>query len=115
VNDEAIAWLCHEVNRELTRYAQDVPVQPSWAEAGEDMQASSVRGVRFLRDNPNAGAGDLHEAWCKDRKANGWKYGPVKDEVKKEHPALVHYPGLPDATKLKDAVFRTIVRVGVKL
>jgi hypothetical protein len=50
-----------------------------------------------------------HEAWCDHKIADGWKYGPVKDAGKKEHPCLVPYDELPPEQKAKDYVFRAIV------
>jgi hypothetical protein len=46
----------------------------------------------------------------KERLAAGWVYGPVKDPEQKTHPALRPYDELSRETRLKDAVFRAIVR-----
>ena len=32
---------------------------------------------------------NVHEVWAAGRIAAGWKYGPVRDEIKKEHPCLI--------------------------
>ena len=34
-------------------------------------------------------ARNVHEVWASGRMAAGWKYGPVRDEDKKEHPCLI--------------------------
>lgn len=106
---EQIAEVCHEANRALTKHVGDVPVQPLWSEAPEEMRVSSVRGVQFAIDNPEASPEDQHRAWCNDKLASGWSYGPVKDAAAKTHPALVPYDRLPEATRRKDALFRAIV------
>lgn len=104
-----IAEVAHEANRALTRILGDVPVQPPWSDAPREMIDSSVKGVKFALDNPQATAAEQHDAWARDKLASGWKHGPVKDEAKKEHPALVAYDKLSIGTKAKDELFRAIV------
>jgi len=106
---EQIAEVCHEANRAVTKHVGDVPVQPPWDQAPTEMRESSIRGVRFAIDNPTATPAAQHDAWACDKIAAGWKHGPVKDEAKKEHPALVSYERLPAGTKVKDALFRAVV------
>jgi len=45
----------------------------------------------------------------KVKEADGWKYGPVKDAEKKEHPCFRPYNLLPRDQKAKDYIFRAIV------
>lgn len=33
-------------------------------------------------------AESTHNVWSRQRLAEGWKYGPQRDDVKKEHPGL---------------------------
>jgi len=106
---ERIARACHEANRVLTGFAEDVPVQPPWDECGEDMRKSCVEGALWALAHPEATAEEQHGAWMKDRISAGWVFGEVKDAEKKTHPALRPYAELPRATQLKDAVFRAIV------
>jgi hypothetical protein len=48
-----IAHACHEVNRAITAFIKDVPMQPAWEDCGEDMRQSCIRGVEFaLRNLP---------------------------------------------------------------
>jgi len=44
-------------------------------------------------------AKNVHEVWAAGRMAAGWKYGPVRDELKKEHPCLVPYEDLTEEEK----------------
>ena len=39
----------------------------------------------------------------------GWKYGPVKDADKKEHPCFLPYHNLPLEQRMKDYLFGAIV------
>ena len=43
-----------------------------------------------------------HEAWIRQRVAEGWRYGPQRDDVKKEHPNLVPYKDLQESEKEYD-------------
>lgn len=42
---------------------------------------------------------NVHEVWAAGRIAAGWKYGPVRDEIKKEHPCLIPYEELSEDEK----------------
>ena len=45
---------------------------------------------------------NVHEVWAAGRIAAGWKYGPVRDEIKKEHPCLIPYEELTEEEKEYD-------------
>jgi hypothetical protein len=47
-------------------------------------------------------AENAHEVWAQRRMAEGWRYGPRRDETKKEHPSLVAYEDLPETEKEYD-------------
>jgi len=74
---------------------------PAW------QRESAIREVNIALSG--ATPHDQHEAWCKDKFGNGWKFGLVKDPDKKEHPCLVSYNDLPKSQKLKDYLFITTV------
>lgn len=44
-------------------------------------------------------AKNVHEVWAQNRIADGWTYGPVRDDSKREHPCLVPYEDLPEIEK----------------
>lgn len=104
---EAVAEICHEANRALCLSLGDAS-QPSWLEAPDWQKQSARNGVEFHIMN-NAPASASHENWMKEKAEAGWKYGPVKDPAKKEHPCFVPYDQLPAEQKLKDYLFRGIV------
>lgn len=109
MSPEQIAEVCHEANRALTRHVKDVPFQPPWDDAPEEMRTSSVRGVKFALANPNATPSQQHDAWAADKIASGWTWGETKDAEKKTHPALKAYGDLPEDVRRKDALFRAVV------
>lgn len=47
-------------------------------------------------------AKNVHEVWAKNRLAEGWTYGPVRDDAKKETPCMVAYENLPENEKEYD-------------
>ena len=44
-------------------------------------------------------ASNAHEIWAKRRISEGWRYGPCRDDKKKETPCLVPYEMLPESEK----------------
>ena len=47
-------------------------------------------------------AENVHDTWAKGRMDEGWTYGPVRDDAKKQHPCLVPYSELPESEKAYD-------------
>jgi RyR domain len=43
-----------------------------------------------------------HDVWARQRLAEGWRYGPRRDDGRKEHPCLVPYEELPESEKQYD-------------
>jgi len=41
----------------------------------------------------------IHDNWAQKRISEGWKYGPKRDDVLREHPCLVPYAELPEEEK----------------
>lgn len=109
MNESEIARVCHEVNRAYCESLGDRS-QPSWESAPEWQQKSAVNGVRFTLDNPAAPPSASHDSWLAEKKADGWKYGPVKNPETKEHPCFVPYDQLPQEQRAKDYLFQAVVR-----
>lgn len=59
--------------------------------------------------HPDSKPSDSHESWLKEKELSGWKYGPIKDPEKKEHPCFVPYDELPVEQKVKDYLFKQVV------
>jgi len=109
-NDQVLftAIVCHNVNRAYCQAIGDQSQLP-WDDAPEWAKDSAVTGVHFHITHPDAGPEGSHESWMKEKIDTGWKYGPVKDPEKKEHPCLVPFPELPKEQQAKDFIFREIV------
>jgi|ERR1044072_3709428 hypothetical protein len=103
-----IAKICHEANRAYCVGIGDHS-QKSWEEAEQYQRESAVKGVQFRLNNPTAPQSAQHDAWAKDKLADGWVYGEVKDPITKTHPCLVTYDQLPEEQRRKDALFQAVV------
>ncbi len=100
--------MCHEANKAYCESVGDASQRP-WNNAADWQRESAIKGVQFALANPDAPASAQHDAWLKDKIDAGWKYGPVKDAAKKEHPCCVAYELLPKEQRKKDALFRAVV------
>jgi len=108
MNVRHIAKVCHEANRAYCQSLGDNS-QPPWDEAPEWQKTSAINGVLHAQ-NPLAKPEDSHNAWLKEKEEAGWKYGPVKDPAKKEHPCFVPYSELPPEQQKKDSLFLAVAR-----
>jgi RyR domain len=104
-----IAKVCHEANRAYCENIGDDSQLP-WNMAPEWQRESARKGVQFHLHNPDAKPEDSHNSWLKEKEADGWKYGEVKNVEKKEHPCFMPYEQLPIEQQKKDALFISVVR-----
>lgn len=105
---EDIARVVHAANRELQIVQGDPRPSPPWDEASEYEVRQSIGAVQeALRGvTPE----QSHEAWCARLRADGWRYGEVKDEGAKTHPCLVPFAELPEGQQLKDVLLVAIIQ-----
>lgn len=104
-----IAKTCHEVNKAYCESIGDF-TQVSWDDAPKWQKKSAFDGVTYLFDNPNATCEDLHNNWMRDKKADGWVYGIVKNAEAKTHPNLKPYNFLSAEDRMKDTLFISVVK-----
>ena len=103
-----IAKKCHEINRAYCAALGDTSQLP-WDQAPEWQRQSAINGVQFHIEHPDAGPDASHNSWLEEKRSAGWKFGPVKDADKKEHPCFVPYDQLPAEQKAKDYLFKQTV------
>ena len=65
-------------------------------------------------------ARNVHDVWMRGRIAQGWVYGPQRDDEKKTHPCIVPYDQLSETEKDYDRrtsqeTLRFILRQGYKI
>lgn len=110
MDDSKIAFIAqatHEANRAYCAAIGDNSQVP-WEQAPDWQRSSAMNGVRgaLAGNTPE----QSHESWLAEKAATGWKYGPVKDADKREHPCFVPYAELPPEQRAKDHVFVTVAR-----
>lgn len=110
---EALARICHEVNRAYCTALGDLS-QAQWEYAPEWQRKSAMTGVKLHLSNPLASPAASHESWMAEKVADGWTYGAAKDPARKTHPCLVPFEQLPVEQKAKDHIFRAIVHAVVQ-
>lgn len=67
------------------------PIDTSGVHLGEDLLALTERLAEHS-----------HDTWATGRLAEGWNYGPTRDDATKRHPDLVPYADLPESEKEYD-------------
>ena len=63
---------------------------------------SDVELNEDLNELREAIAENAHEVWALERQAQGWTYGPQRDDAKKQNPCMVKYSQLPESEKKFD-------------
>jgi RyR domain len=81
---------------------------------------SGVRLPRELAELTELLARNTHENWARRRVDEGWRYGPARDDAKKEHPSLVPYERLSESEKDYDRTtametVKTILALGYRI
>ena len=84
------------------------------------IDTSDVELSKELLDLGEAIAENAHDIWAVDRQAEGWTYGPIRDEKTKETPCMVPYSKLPENEKDYDRkmalnTLRLVTKLGYDL
>jgi hypothetical protein len=101
---DAICMSVHTTNAVLCAGIGD-PIMEPWEKAPEWQRESCRQGVISVALNPLVAPSGNHDSWMAQKCGDGWKYGPVKDELLKEHPCMMAYDQLPAAQRAKDHMF----------
>lgn len=111
VTVEQVAIVCHEANRAYCATLGDIS-QLAWQDAPQWQRDSAISGVRFhfekIDNGEKPSPSASHVEWLRVKSDEGWKYGPVKDADKKEHPCFLPYDQLPAEQQMKDFIFAGI-------
>lgn len=68
----------------------------------KSIDLSDVELTEDLNELREAIAENAHDIWAVERIAQGWSYGPQRDDEKKQTPCMVEYSQLPDSEKKFD-------------
>ena len=63
------------------------------------LDTSGVTLPEELNDLAESIAKNVHEVWAQHRIAEGWTYGPVRNDALRQTPCLVPYEDLPEEEK----------------
>ncbi len=68
----------------------------------QPIDTSSVRLSPDILELTEKLSRNAHEVWAQERLAQGWKFGPERNDARKEHPSLIPYEQLPEPEKVYD-------------
>lgn len=65
-------------------------------------------------------AENAHDVWARQRMAEGWSYGPQRNDAARQHPDLVPYQDLPESEKEYDRnaameTLKAIIALGYRI
>lgn len=65
-------------------------------------------------------AKNAHEVWAQNRMNEGWTYGPVRNDVLKQHPDLIPYEDLSEGEREYDRAtamnsIKLLLKLGYKI
>lgn len=97
--------------------AANRPINPEpWEQRDEKFKKNMIRAVarqcgKGLLESPKK----LHDAWVVAYEKMGWKYGPVRNVEKKEHPDMVSFNKLGRKEQEKDWVFFMLCEIARRI
>ena len=105
----AAARVAHQANKAYAESLYDFTIV-DWDFAPLWQKESVIAGARAVAAGTTKTPEEQHQAWMNHKIAEGWVYGPEKDNLLKTHPCLVPYSQLSEEDKRKDLIFRAVVK-----
>ena len=86
----------------------------------QPIDTSDIELPEELNPLLEAMAKNVHEVWAQTRIAQGWKYGPERNDAEKRHPMLIPYEDLPEGEKVYDRntsveTLKLIMKLGFRI
>lgn len=108
-----MAW--HESNNYMVRALQSIDEYKP-----HPISLDDILLTEDLTELREAIAENTHDVWAETRIAEGWSYGTVRDDEKKQHPNLVPYSVLPESDKEYERIMawntiKLIKKLGFKI
>ena len=86
----------------------------------QPIDTSDIELPEELNPLLEAMAKNVHEIWAQTRIAQGWQYGPERNDAEKHHPMLIPYENLPEEEKVYDRntsvqTLKLILKLGFRI
>lgn len=86
----------------------------------EPIDVAHVALPASIRELSERLAENAHEIWAAKRMADGWTYGPQRDDAAKHHPDLVPYAELTEGEKdydrkMVEGALKAILALGYRI
>lgn len=118
-SEKSMKYWKKDVFKELVAAEQAIQGQNEKVvkEASQSIDTSSIFLTADIVSIRERLAKHSHDVWAKQRRSEGWSYGPQRNDKKKEHPDLVPYESLAESEKEYDRkaameILRAIVALG---
>lgn len=113
IDEFEMAW--HESNNYMVRVLQSIDEYKP-----HPISLDDILLTEDLTELREAIAENTHDVWAEARIAEGWTYGIVRDDDKKQHPNLVPYSALPESDKEYERIMawntiKLIKKLGFKI
>lgn len=108
----SIVDLCARATHEIVRAysaALGDRTQLPWEEAPEWQRESAMDGALAVLEGASVSPAESHANWMREKERQGWRWGPQKDAITKQHPCMVPFEELPTEQRAKDHLFVAVV------
>lgn len=113
---QIIAEIIYEAARLESIWSKRSIIPETWEERDAQFKIQFINTVLdYLDMDKLPTPEEAHNSWIESYKRAGWRYGEVRDPVKKTHPDMVEYDKLPKDEKDKDAIFLALIYVTKKI
>jgi len=108
VSIEQACAIAYEAYRAYSRFVLREENIPAW-EYAPQAERDRLRVVVIETATRWWQPRDIHAAWLITHTNQGWRYGPEKDPLQKEHPSIRPWDELTPAQQHQDILFHAIV------
>jgi len=100
------AYFVYEAAKLEAKISSRDIIPEDWEDRDDSFRTQFVETVRKQCSLEGfADPEEAHDSWWREYERMGWKYGPVRDLVKKTHPDMVPFNELPMSEREKDEIF----------
>lgn len=112
---EIIAKWIYEATRIEAKWSERRIVPEQWEDRGQAFREQFIRVLKKYFEEELPTPEEAHDSWMDAYIKMGWKYGAMRDPVRRTHPDMVPFDDLPKDERDKDAIFLSFVFLAKKL